>query len=116
VGFAIPIDQAKTIASELIETGHATHPLLGVQLADATSANGTDRALVRSVTANGPADKAGIKGGDVITAIDGRPTAGADAVIAAIRTFQPGDTVKVTYTRGGQSHTTTVTLTNAASS
>jgi putative serine protease PepD len=115
VGFAIPIDQAKTIASELIQTGHATHPLLGVQLADATSANGADRALVRSVTANGPAAKAGIKGGDVITAIDGRPTAGADAVIAAIRTFQPGDVVKVTYSRGGQSHTTTVTLTSATS-
>jgi putative serine protease PepD len=116
VGFAIPIDQAKVIATELIEDGHATHPLLGVQLADATSSNGTARALVRSVTDNGPADKAGIKGGDVITAIDGRPTAGADAVIAAVRSFQPGDVVKVTYTRDGRSHTTTVTLTSAASS
>ena len=116
VGFAIPIDQAKTIAAELIDTGHATHPLMGVELADTTSSDGTHRALVRSVTANGPADKAGIKGGDVITAIDGRPTAGADAVIAAIRTFQPGDDIKVTYTRSGGSHTATVTLDNAASS
>jgi putative serine protease PepD len=114
VGFAIPIDQAKTIAAELITTGHATHPLLGVQLADATSADGTDRALVRSVTANGPAAKAGIKGGDVITAIDGRATAGADAVIAAVRTFQPGDHVSVTYIRNGNAHTVTVTLGNAA--
>jgi putative serine protease PepD len=116
VGFAIPIDQAKTIASELIETGHATHPLLGVELADATSSSGTDRALVRSVTANGPAARAGIKGGDVITAVDGRATAGADAVIAAVRSFQPGDHVSVTYTRNGQSHTVSVTLANAASS
>jgi putative serine protease PepD len=116
VGFAIPINQAKNIASELIDTGHATHPLMGVELADATASNGTGRALVRSVTANGPAAKAGIKGGDVITAIDGRPTAGVDAVIAAIRTFQPGDDIKVTYTRSGQSHTTTVTLDNASSS
>jgi putative serine protease PepD len=89
---------------------------MGVELADTTSSDGTHRALVRSVTANGPADKAGIKGGDVITAIDGRPTAGADAVIAAIRTFQPGDDIKVTYTRSGGSHTATVTLDNAASS
>jgi putative serine protease PepD len=89
---------------------------MGVVLADATASNGTGRALVRSVTANGPAAKAGIKGGDVITAIDGRPTAGVDAVIAAIRTFQPGDDIKVTYTRSGQSHTTTVTLDNATSS
>jgi putative serine protease PepD len=116
VGFAIPIDQAKHIAAELIETGHASHPLLGVELVDATSDNGSSRALVRSVNDGGPADKAGIKGGDVITAIDGRTTAGADAVIAAIRTFQPGDKVKVTYTRGGDSHTVTVTLTSASSS
>jgi putative serine protease PepD len=116
VGFAIPIDQAKTIASELIATGHATHPLLGVELADATSAAGVDRALVRSVTANGPAAKAGIKGGDVITAIDGHATAGADAVIAAVRAFQPGDRVSVTYVRNGQSKTVTVTLANAATS
>ncbi|HVV77034.1 MAG TPA: trypsin-like peptidase domain-containing protein [Mycobacteriales bacterium] len=116
VGFAIPIDQAKTIASELIETGHATHPLLGVELADATSADGSDRALVRSVSASGPAAKAGIKGGDVITAVDGRATAGADAVIAAIRSFQPGDHVSVTYLRSGQSHTVSVTLANATSS
>jgi putative serine protease PepD len=116
VGFAIPIDQAKTIAAELIETGHASHPLLGVELVDATSDNGTGRAVVRSVNDGGPADKAGLKGGDVITAIDGRPTAGADAVIAAIRTFQPGDRVKVTFTRGGDSHTVTVTLTSASSS
>ncbi|MGN6474509.1 MAG: S1C family serine protease [Mycobacteriales bacterium] len=116
VGFAIPIDQAKTIAAELINTGHATHPLLGVTLADATSSNGTDRALVRAVTPNGPAAKAGIKGGDVITAIDGQPTAGADAVIAAVRTFQPGDHVSVTYERNGHTTTVHVTLTNAASS
>ncbi|HVS66939.1 MAG TPA: trypsin-like peptidase domain-containing protein [Mycobacteriales bacterium] len=116
VGFAIPIDQAKTIASELIATGHATHPLLGVELADATSSSGTDRALVRSVTANGPAAKAGIKGGDVITAVDGRATAGADAVIAAVRSFQPGDHISVTYVRNGQSHTVSVTLANAAAS
>jgi putative serine protease PepD len=116
VGFAIPIDQARNIAAQLIATGHATHPLLGVQLADATSANGTDRALVRSVTANGPAAKAGIKGGDVITAIAGHATAGADAVIAAVRTFQPGDRVAVTYVRNGHATTVHVTLANAATS
>jgi putative serine protease PepD len=116
VGFAIPIDQARTIAGELIDTGHASHPLLGVTLADTTSANGNGRALVRSVTADGPAAKAGIKGGDVITAVGGLPTAGADAVIAAIRSYQPGDRVKVTYVRGGNTKTVTVTLTDATSS
>ncbi|HWA65239.1 MAG TPA: trypsin-like peptidase domain-containing protein [Mycobacteriales bacterium] len=116
VGFAIPINQAKVIASELIESGHATHPLLGVTLADATSANGADQAVVRAVTAGGPADKAGIKEGDVITAIDGHPTAGADAVIAYVRSFQPGDRIAVTYLRGGSTKTATVTLSDSTTS
>ena len=71
VGFAIPINQAKTIANELIKTGHATHPLLGVSLADQTASSGVSRAVVHAVTAGGPAAKAGIKVGDVITAVDG---------------------------------------------
>jgi putative serine protease PepD len=110
VGFAIPIDQAKTIATELINTGHATHPLLGVTLTDATSSNGADQALVHSVTAGGPASKAGLKAGDVITAIDGQQTAGSDAVIAAIRTHQPGEQISVTYQRSGTTKTVRVTL------
>jgi putative serine protease PepD len=116
VGFAIPINQAKVIAGELIETGHATHPLLGVTLADATSASGADQALVRAVTAGGPADKAGIKEGDVITAINGQLTAGADAVIAYVRSFEPGDEITVTYIRGGSSKTATVTLSDSTTS
>jgi putative serine protease PepD len=110
VGFAIPINQAKTIANELITTGHATHPLLGVELEDQTSSTGTDKAVVHSVTAGGPAAKAGIKDGDVITAIDGSTTEGADAVIAAIRSHQPGQRVTVTVERGGTSKTVTATL------
>jgi putative serine protease PepD len=116
VGFAIPINQARTIANELITTGHATHPLLGVSLEDETSAAGIDKAVVHSVTAGGPADKAGIKVGDVITAIDGSSTQGADAVIAAIRSHQPGQKVTVTVTRGGSSKTVTATLTTESSS
>jgi putative serine protease PepD len=116
VGFAIPIDQARTIANELITTGHAVHPLLGVSLEDETSSTGTDKAVVHSVTAGGPAAKAGIKEGDVITAIDGSSTEGADAVIAAIRSHQPGQQVTVTVLRGGSSKTVTATLTTESSS
>jgi putative serine protease PepD len=110
VGFAIPINQAKTISNELIKTGQASHPLLGVSLQDQTGSNGVDRAIVHSVTSGGPAEKAGIKEGDVITAIDGAQTEGADAVIAAIRSHQPGQRVTVTFQRGGGSHTVTATL------
>ena len=116
VGFAIPINQARVIASELIETGHATHPLLGVTLTNSTTADGADQAIVHTVEAGGPAAKAGIKGGDVITAIDGHATSGADAVIADVRSFQPGDKISVTYLRGGSTHTATVTLSESATS
>jgi putative serine protease PepD len=114
VGFAIPIDQAKVIAKELIEDGHAAHPLMGVSLADATDSKGNDLARVQNVSSGGPADKAGIKVGDVITAVGSQQTAGADAVIAAIRTHQPGDRVAVTVERDGVSKTVTVTLIDAA--
>jgi putative serine protease PepD len=116
VGFAIPIDQAKIIAQELIETGHASHPLMGIALADATDNNGNDLARVQAVSHGGPAEQAGIKVGDVIVDVGGQPTSGADAVIAAIRTHQPGDRVAVTVDRNGIRKTVTVTLIDAASS
>jgi putative serine protease PepD len=115
VGFAIPINQARIIANELIHTGHALHPLLGISLLDQTSSTGVDRALVHSVTPGGPADAAGIKPGDVITAIGGQRTAGADSVIASIRSHQPGQRVTVTVERGGSTHTVTATLTTESS-
>jgi len=115
VGFAIPIDQAKVIASELITKGRASHPLMGVVLADATDSSGNDLARVQSVTSGGPASKAGVHVGDVVVAVDGAPTAGADAVIAAIRTHQPGETVSVTITRNGSRQTLKLTLADAAS-
>ena len=114
VGFAIPIDQARIIAGELIKNGKASHPLMGVVLADATDDSGNDLARVQSTTSGGPADKAGIKVGDVIVAVAGQRTAGADAVIAAIRQHQPGQRVSVTVERSGSQHTLTVTLADAA--
>jgi putative serine protease PepD len=112
VGFAIPINEARTIANELISSGHASHPLLGVSLEDQTSSTGIDRAIVHTVTAGGPAAKAGIKDGDVITAIDGTATEGSDAVIAMIRSHQPGQKVTVTIQRGSATKTVTATLAN----
>ena len=63
------------IAKELIETGHAAHPLMGVSLADATDSKGNDLARVQAVSSGGPADKAGIEVGDVITAVGSQQTA-----------------------------------------
>ena len=114
VGFAIPIDQAKVIAQELIDTGHASHPLMGVSLADATDSNGNDLARVQAVSSGGPAEGAGIKVGDVVVEVGGQKTSGADAVIAAIRTHQPGDRVSVVVERDGVRKTFRVTLIDAA--
>jgi putative serine protease PepD len=115
VGFAIPIDQAKVVAQQLISKGQVSHPLMGVTLADATDSNGNPLARVQSVLSGGPADKAGIQVGDIVVAVGSQRTAGADAVIAAIRTHQPGDSVPVTVLRGGDRKTVTVTLVDAAS-
>lgn len=118
VGFAIPVDQAKIIAGELMKNGKATHPLLGVTLADVYNRGGVDYARIQTVESGSPADKAGLKPGDVITKIDGRPTQGADAVIATIRSFQPGQSVSITYRnglRGSAEKTVTVPLADASS-
>jgi putative serine protease PepD len=115
VGFAIPINEAKAIANELITTGHVNHPLLGVALQDKTSSTGADQAVVEQVTTGGPAAKAGIKVGDVITAVDGVATEGSDAVIAAIRSHQPGQQVTVTVERNGSSRTVNAILTTESS-
>ena len=116
VGFAIPIDQAKVIAAQLIATGKANHPLLGVSLANATDADGNQLARVQALSAAGAAAKAGIKVGDVIVAVGNQKTAGAEAVIAATRSHQPGERIRVTVLRDGARMTFTVTLANATDS
>lgn len=110
VGFAIPIDQARTVAAELIATGHATHPALGVGVNDVTTAGGSTEVMVESVESGGPAAAAGIRRGDVILALDGTPVADSDALIAAIRSHDPGQTVHVTVLRSGRHLTLSVKL------
>jgi putative serine protease PepD len=106
LGFAIPIDQARRIAQQLIANGSATHPQLGVQVADAPQGG----ALLRSVQPGSAADKAGLKAGDVVTKFGDKTVDGADALVAHVRSSAPGSTVVVTYERGGHTYTTQVTL------
>jgi putative serine protease PepD len=115
LGFAIPSDQAKRTAEQLIATGKADHPIIGVTLDGEYQGEGVQVARGRTqgsepVTPGGPADKAGIEPGDVITAIDGRPVTRSDELIVAIRARQPGDKVKLTVRRGSGERTVTVTL------
>jgi len=114
VGFAIPVDQAKVIASQLIKTGHASHAALGVSVADVTTAGGSGQALLRAVSAGGPAAKAGLAAGDVVTAVAATPVTTTESLIVTVRTHQPGEKIQVSYRRGGAVHTVTVILADAS--
>jgi putative serine protease PepD len=117
VGFAIPIDQAKRIAQEIIDTGTATHAVLGASVGDATQGDNsllTVGAKIADLTAGSGAEKAGLKSGDVITKLGSQTVDSADALIAAVRSAAPNSQVDVTYTRGTESNTVTVTLGSAS--
>ncbi|MFD7436911.1 S1C family serine protease [Streptomyces sp. NPDC059861] len=115
LGFAIPINQAKYVAQELIKTGKPVYAKIGasVSLEDSsggakitdTGAGGTD-----PVEAGGPADKAGLKPGDVITKLDQTVIDSGPTLIGEIWTHKPGDKVTITYERGGRTDTVDVTL------
>jgi putative serine protease PepD len=100
IGFAIPSSTVTSIASQIIKNGHVINsgrPYLGIRVGDTGSG-----AYVSAVTAGTPADKAGLKVGDVITAIDGKPTLSADDIGTVLAAFKPGQTVtlKVTHQNG----------------
>jgi len=114
VGFAIPVDQAKVTVGQLIKTGHASHAVLGVSVTDVTAADGASLAQLRQVTAGGPAAKAGLAAGDVVTAVDTTPITTTESLIATVRTHQPGERITVSYRRGGAVRTVTVTLADAS--
>jgi putative serine protease PepD len=110
LGFAIPIGSAERIAGSLADGKQPQHAALGVQVSDA----GSSGAKIGQVTSGSAADKAGLKSGDVVTAVDGTLVADASALRAAVRSHAPGDTVTVTYTRDGTSHKVTVALGTAS--
>jgi putative serine protease PepD len=106
VGFAVPSDTVKPIVTKLIATGKVEHAYLGVSLAS----GGSDGARLDQVLANNPAEKAGLQVGDVITRFAGKTISSSNQLRDAVDAKQPGDTVTVTFERGGKSRTVTVTL------
>lgn len=132
IGFAIPIDTARSEIHQLETTGEVEHAYLGIeggsvtpQLAKAVNLPVDEGVIVQSVTKGGPADEAGIEGGDtsatingaevilggdVITEIDGEKIAEMNEVIEIVNSKKPGEEVEVTYVRNGDTKTTTVTL------
>ena len=111
IGFAIPIDEARSVAEELIRTGKATHPAIGVQALTSTSDNGgRPGALIRALVAGGPAAAAGLQPGDIITAVDDDEVRSVDELIIAIREHKVGESVTLTYYRGTTKRTAKATL------
>ncbi len=120
LGFAIPANQARHTAEQIIETGKATYPVIGV-LVDTTYTGEGVKVLAESdsgrqaVVPGGPADRAGIRPGDVILAIDGRPVTQPDELIVAIRAKQPGDSVVLRVRTGDQEREVRVVLSETTS-
>ena len=96
VGFAIPSSIVQRVAQQLISSGKVAHAYLGVQLSD-----GNGGAQVGQVVSGAPAADAGVRTGDVVTAIDGKSITGADALVTAVDGKKPGDTVTLKVRRGG---------------
>jgi S1-C subfamily serine protease len=138
IGFAIPINTARDVVGQLESTGEVQHAFLGITgatidstLAKAVNLPVSAGVLVQEVVKAGPADKAGIEGGDtsatidgatlslggdIITAIDGKRVSTMDEVVNLVNGAQPGDTIDVSVLRGGSTRTFTVTLGDRPSS
>lgn len=117
IAFAIPIDIAVSVAEELIETGRATHPWIGISGGNITAETArrfgiTAGALVIDVVPGGPAEAAGIRPQDIIVGFDGEPIESMDELIVVIRERRVGQHVPVELVRDGQRMTLEVTLGN----
>ncbi|PGH49300.1 protease [Streptomyces sp. Ru87] len=116
LGFAIPINQAKRVAENLIETGQPVYAVIGVQVEMGQQQDGGARISENgqggsaAVTEGGPADKAGLQPGDVITKLDDTLIDSGPTLISEIWTHEPGEKVKITYERNGKESTVDLTL------
>ncbi|POX45174.1 trypsin-like peptidase domain-containing protein [Streptomyces sp. Ru72] len=118
LGFAIPVNQAKRVAEELINTGRATHPVIGVTLdmnytGDGARVGAKGAGGGPAVTRGGAGDKAGIKPGDVITEVDGVRVHSGEELIIRTRAHRPGDRLQLTVVRGGAERRITLVLGSA---
>jgi serine protease DegQ len=121
LGFAIPAATVVDVADQLLATGTARHAYIGIQPATLTpeiarllGLNRTSGVVVMQVETPSPAAEAGIQPGDIITSVNGRETATAEELIAALRSTKPGDRVQLTVLRGAKTQQITVTVAERA--
>jgi S1-C subfamily serine protease len=119
IGFAIPAGTVVDVVDQLLKTGRASHAFMGIQPGDLTpeiaselGVSATSGVVVLSVVANGPAAKAGIQPGDVITTVDGSAVTGVEDFLATLRNDHPGQTVTVSFLRGKAKMDAKVVLAN----
>ena len=115
IGFAIPSNLARDIATQIIDSGHVTNShraALGAEVATVLSADGASARGVGvvTITGGGPADRAGLRTGDVIKSVGSASTPDTTALSAALAGARPGDKVRLTISRGAQDQTVQVTL------
>jgi putative serine protease PepD len=112
LGFAIPINQARKTAEQLIKTGKATYPVVGISVDMQYAGDGAKIADTRnSIVPGGPAARAGLRAGDLITKFDGRAITTPEELIVAIRSKNVGDKVEIEYIRAEKTIKATLTLT-----
>jgi putative serine protease PepD len=109
VGFAIPVEQVKVTADQILRTGEARYPVIGAKVVTGGEGSGTG-AEISEVLPDTPADQAGLEEGDVITQLDDLRVTDGIALIVAIRSHQPGEDVDLLLTRGDEELTLSVTL------
>ena len=117
VGFAIPANNALRIAQEIMKTGKASHAMLGAYVSDAMSSKSAAAvsigAEISKLMPGGPAEKSGLKVGDIVTKLDGRIVNSAQDLTAAVRLLAPNTKVTLTVLRAGVPQEIVVTLGNA---
>jgi putative serine protease PepD len=113
IGFAIGVDQVQYVAEQLIANGVAQHPQLGVTARDVEQ-TGQQGAVVASVVPDTGAARAGLREGDLITAVDGQPVTSTESLVALVRAGRVGEPMTLTVIRNGSEESVTVTPTAAA--
>jgi putative serine protease PepD len=119
IGFAIPVNEVVSIANQLITNGKAEHAYLGVSTQDDSVKDGSAQRAAASVTAvvsGTPADRAGLRKGDAIVAVDGEPVDSGLSLVAQVRERGVGDKARLTIVRDGQRRDVQVTLASKPSS
>ena len=114
IGFAIPLDQVRSIFESIITNGYIVKPYIGVTVSDVSAESQSyglpQGAAVRSVTENGPAAEAGLQENDIITAANGETITSSNDLVKLVKAASAGDTLELTVYRQGQTLTLTLTV------